>query len=182
MSEKQLEITEMPIEDITPYQNNPRVTTTEAITETAKSIRQYGFRQPIVVDAAGVIIAGHVRYLASKTLGLEKVPVHIADLSEEEAQAYRIADNRTATLTQWDYSTLISELMALGADTETLPGWSPDELEHMLPSNIPLSRDVDTGEFDQRAGEVDDYFKHQGVRDFQTVSCPACKHDFDVVA
>ena len=175
-------IVQMSLADITPYQNNPRVTTTEAIAETAKSIKQYGFRQPIVVDKKKVIVAGHVRYLASKALGLEKVPVHVADLSDADAQAYRIADNRTATLTQWDYSTLISEIMSLGADSNSLPGWSPDELEHMLPSHIPQQSEVTEFDVGERGDHVKDLFDRQGVKDYQNITCPACKHGFDIIS
>ena len=67
----------------------------------AESIQQFGFRQPIVVDADGVIIVGHTRYKAAQKLGLEKVPVHVAkDLTPAQIKAYRIADNKTADLAE----------------------------------------------------------------------------------
>ena len=69
----------------------------------AASIREFGFRQPIVVDEKGVIVVGHTRYKAAITLGLEKVPVHVArGLTPEQIKAYRIADNKTADLAAWD--------------------------------------------------------------------------------
>ena len=77
----------------------------------AASIREFGFRQPIVVDAEGVIICGHTRYKAAQKLGLEKVPVHVAkDLTPEQIKAYRIADNKTAELAEWDFDLLPIEL------------------------------------------------------------------------
>ncbi len=71
----------------------------DAVDAVAKSIREFGFRQPIVVDTEGVIICGHTRYKAAMQLGLEKVPVHVAkDLTPEQIKAYRIADNKTGEL------------------------------------------------------------------------------------
>ena len=73
----------------------------------AASLKEFGFRQPIVIDEAGVIIVGHTRWKAAKKLGLAKVPVHVAkDLTPEQAKDYRIADNQTNTLADWDYELL----------------------------------------------------------------------------
>ena len=77
----------------------------------AASIQEFGFRQPIVVDEDGVIICGHTRCKAAQKLGLEKVPVHVAkDLTPEQIKAYRIADNKTAELAEWNYELLPIEL------------------------------------------------------------------------
>jgi ParB-like chromosome segregation protein Spo0J len=92
--------------NIRPYSNNPRIND-EAVDAVAASLREFGFRQPIVVDAEGVIICGHTRWKAAGKLGLEQVPVHVAtDLSPEQIKAYRIADNQTASLAEWDYELL----------------------------------------------------------------------------
>jgi len=83
------------IGDVKPYEGNPRQNE-DAVDAVAASIREFGFRQPIVVDEEGVIVVGHTRYLAAKKLGLEKVPVHVArGLSPEQIRAYRLADNAT---------------------------------------------------------------------------------------
>ncbi len=119
---------------ITPYPGNPRQIDA-AVDAVAESIRQFGFRQPIVVDTEGVIICGHTRYKAAQKLGLEKVPVHVAkDLSPEQIRAYRIADNKTAELATWDYELLPIELSALqGMDFDLgLLGFSQDELAKLL--------------------------------------------------
>src|SRR6185369_6759306 len=90
------------IESIRPYENNPRINDA-AVDAVAASIREYSFRQPIVVDEAGVIIVGHTRFKAAVKLGYTEVPVHVAvGLSPAQARAYRIADNQTATLSAWD--------------------------------------------------------------------------------
>ena len=91
------------IDDIRPYERNPRLND-QAVDAVARSLEEFGFRQPIVVDAEGVIVCGHTRWKAARKLGLAKVPVHVAkDLSPEQIRAYRIADNQTATLAEWDF-------------------------------------------------------------------------------
>src|SRR5579872_6581542 len=102
-----------PIDSIRPYENNPRLNDA-AVDAVAASIREYGFRQPIVVDEQGVIIVGHTRYKAALKLGLAEVPVHVAvGLTAAQAKAYRLADNQTATLSQWDDDKLPLELAQL---------------------------------------------------------------------
>ena len=96
-----MKIQQMSINSITPYENNPRINE-EAVAKVAESIKRYGFRQPIVVDTDGVIIVGHTRYKAAKSLKLKHVPVHVADLDKDKAREYRIADNRTAEFADWD--------------------------------------------------------------------------------
>jgi ParB-like chromosome segregation protein Spo0J len=127
------------LSDIKPYSNNPRHNgaTVDAV---AASIREFGFRQPIVVDAEGVIICGHTRYKAALKLGLEKVPVHVAtDLAPEQVKAYRIADNKTAELSDWNYDMLsieLGELQGMNYDLGLL-GFDQDELAKLLNMNIP---------------------------------------------
>src|SRR6516165_224262 len=91
-----------PLSSIKPYENNPRVND-PGVDAVAASIKEFGFRQPIVVDEHDVIIVGHTRYKAALKLGLETVPVHVAKgLSPVQVKAYRLADNQTATLSDWD--------------------------------------------------------------------------------
>lgn len=92
-----LKITLTTPDAITPYENNPRQNDS-AVDAIARSIEEFGFRQPIVVDEKGVIIVGHTRWKAAKQLGLDRIPVHVAEgLAPENAKAYRIADNAIAT-------------------------------------------------------------------------------------
>src|SRR5215510_12914157 len=99
--------------DIKPYHNNPRLND-PAVDAVAASIKEFGFRQPIVVDEESVIIVGHTRYKATLKLGLEEVPVHVAvGLTPAQAKAYRLADNQTATMSSWDEDKLPLELLAL---------------------------------------------------------------------
>jgi ParB-like chromosome segregation protein Spo0J len=114
-----MEVEMRPIESIKPYENNPR-DNDAAVDAVAASIKAYGFRQCLVVDEGGVIIVGHTRYKAALKLGMEMVPVHVArGLTPEQARAYRIADNQTATLATWDQDKLPLELMALQRRTST---------------------------------------------------------------
>lgn len=105
-----MQVVEMPIEQVMPYENNPRIND-DAVQETANSIKEFGWQQPIVVDKDNVIIVGHTRLKAAKQLGLTKVPVVIADkLSDEQVKAYRLADNKTGELADWDLELLDLEL------------------------------------------------------------------------
>src|SRR6267378_5296243 len=132
-----MQIEMRPLSEIRPYENNPRVNEA-AVDAVAASIREFGFRQPLVVDEAGVIIVGHTRYKAALKLGLKEVPVHVAvGLSPAQAKAYRLADNQTAQLSGWDDDKLAQELMALqelGYDL-SLTGFSGDELLDLLGNN-----------------------------------------------
>jgi DNA modification methylase len=120
--------------DIKPYPNNPR-SNDDAVDAVAASLREYGFRQPVVLDAEGFIICGHTRWKAAMKLGLEKVPVHVArDLTPEQIKAYRIADNKTAELAEWNYDLLpieLAELQACNYDLGLL-GFDQDELAKLL--------------------------------------------------
>lgn len=101
------------LEDIQPYENNPRLND-KAVKYVKKSIKRFGFKNPIIVDSDGVIVAGHTRYKASLELGLETVPVIIADdLTEKQIKAYRLADNKTAEHAEWDFNVLDAELFDL---------------------------------------------------------------------
>ena len=123
-----------PITSIRPYENNPRIND-QAVDAVAASIREFGFRQPIVVDIEGVIICGHTRYKAALKLGLEKVPVHVAkDLTPKQVKALRIADNKSADLSDWNYDLLpieLSELQGMNYDLGLL-GFNQDELAELL--------------------------------------------------
>src|SRR4051812_21815964 len=102
-----------PITSIRPYENNPRLNDA-AVDAVVASLKEFGWRQPIVVDGEGVIVVGHTRYKAAQKLGWQEVPVHVAaDLSPAQAKAYRIADNQTASIAAWDYQLLPVELSGL---------------------------------------------------------------------
>jgi len=123
-----------PVESLKPYDKNPRKND-PAVEPVMKSLREFGFRQPIVVDKDGVIVVGHTRWKAARQLGLAQVPVHVAsELTPAQAQAYRIADNRTGAIAEWDLDLLPAELSGLkdlNFDLSLL-GWSPTELDEIM--------------------------------------------------
>ena len=122
------------LSDIKPYAHNPRHND-QAVDAVARSIQEFGFRQPIVVDEQDVIIVGDTRYKAAQQLGLAEVPVHVAaGLSPAQAKAYRLADNKTAQLAVWNEDLLIQELQELERleiDLEHT-GFSATELAQLL--------------------------------------------------
>ena len=125
-----MQIESVALNKIIPYIRNPRKNE-NAVEKVASSIQEFGFRQPIVVDAENVIIAGHTRFEAAKRLGLDVVPIHVADgLTEQQAKAYRIADNRVGQEAEWDYDLLKLEMEEL--DNPELTGFDEDELNGIL--------------------------------------------------
>lgn len=167
-------VAEKPLSDLKPYENNPRRIGDDAIAAVAESIRQFGFRVPIVIDADGVIVCGHTRYQAAQSLGLASVPCIVADdLTEEQIKAYRLADNRTSELSAWDFSALEAELDALsgafdmgafGFDFDSDAG-NDAEAEAERIQTIDSGGEIDTGEYS------DERFNCQ---------CPKCGFRFNV--
>lgn len=105
-----MQIVEKRLDEIRPYERNPRRNDT-AVKYVAESIKQFGWRQPIVIDKDGVIIVGHTRYKAAQSLGLETAPCLIADdLTTEQVKAYRLADNKVSDFSVWDNKLLLEEL------------------------------------------------------------------------
>lgn len=143
------------VNDVIPYENNPRVND-KAVEAVAASLKEFGFKQPIVVDSSGVIVVGHTRLKAAKLLGMDKVPVVVADdLTDEQIKAYRLADNKTAELAEWDFGKLQDELDAL--------------------------KDVDMSVFgfDVADAEFDDVVDDKSESEYddsedETVTCPNC--------
>lgn len=108
-----MNIINVSIDEIKPYENNPR-DNDNAVEGVAKSIKAYGWQQPIVVDKDNVIIVGHTRYRAAKKLGMKTVPILVADkLNEQQVKAYRLADNKTGENAIWDNKKLLKELESL---------------------------------------------------------------------
>lgn len=147
-----MKVKQINIDKIIPYHNNPRKN--QAIDKVASSINEYGFQQPIVVDKNMVVIVGHTRLLASKKLGLKKVPIAIADLSKSQAKAYRLADNRTNEDSSWDEELLKGELLDLEGLTNTI-GFEDSELEKLLEE--PELEDEPDVEFSEEIGEANNY-------------------------
>jgi site-specific DNA-methyltransferase (adenine-specific) len=166
-----MKIENWPLKSIRPYPNNPRVLR-NAAEKVAASIREFGWRQPIVVDADGVIVIGHSRLEAAKLLKLKQAPVHVAtELSADQVRSLRIADNKTATFADWDDQKLADELAeimtTLGDITST--GFSQAEFDKLemqaraaladiaMPGSKPVddADDTDTGGTEPESGGAD---------------------------
>lgn len=179
------------ISRVLPYENNPRIITEAAITKVAESIRQYGWRQPIVVDTAGVVIVGHTRLRAAKHLGLTSVPVHVAaSMTPEQVRAYRIADNRVADETDWDRDILISEigdLIELNVDMTTL-GFDKIDLDKLLgdefaPELFPErtgTPPVTEAAMERAEKSLTDDPKKAAHQDLIDLTCPHCGQTYAV--
>lgn len=132
--EAALEVAVRRIEEIVPYARNPRKNEA-AVAKVMASLKEFGWRQPIVVDTEMVIVAGHTRYEAAKRLGWPTAPVHVAEgLSPAQIKAYRLADNRTGQEAEWDNELLALELGDLLGDEFdlSLAGFDADELAALL--------------------------------------------------
>lgn len=124
-----MNIVEKLITDIKPYENNPRKNN-DAVQYVANSIREFGFKVPIVIDKDNVIVCGHTRYKAAKKLKIDKVPCVIADdLTDEQIKAYRLADNKVAEQAEWDFDLLAGELEDLIDFDMTVFGFEYDVTE-----------------------------------------------------
>lgn len=146
-----MQIVEKKLAELQPYENNPRKND-NAVEYVAESIKRYGFKQPIVVDKDGVIVAGHTRYLASIELGLDTVPCLVADdLTEEQIKEYRLIDNKVAEYSSWDFNLLEEELDGLdfgafdfGFPDLSIVNWEPSVID---------DDDLDLEEYSDRAEE-----------------------------
>ena len=153
-----MKVEEWEVGRIVPYENNPRLNE-DAVEKVAASIKEFGFRQPIVVDEKGTIIVGHTRYKAALELGLKTVPVHVAaGLTPEQAAAYRLADNKTAEFAFWDSDALGIELDALGSSGFDMEPFGFDADASADPVNAFMENDVTKDDEDgEVAGEDENY-------------------------
>ena len=157
-----MEIVYKKIDELKPYANNPRRNET-AVQYVANSIKEFGFKNPIIIDKNGEIIAGHTRYKAALQRGMEEVPCIIADdLTKKQIKAYRLADNKTAEMAGWDFELLDNELF---------------ELED----------DFDMGDFgfietDINEGDIDAFFTdaEPEEKEPKKIQCPHCGEWFEV--
>ena len=200
-----IKITMMDLESMTPYDNNPR-SNESSVEFVANSIRDFGFKVPIIVDKDGVIVAGHTRYLAAKSLGLDKVPTIIADdLTPEQVKAFRIADNKTAEQSDWNLLKLSKEIIDLDFDLGDF-GFSDIEIENLeslgndffgtpkIPDEVDYSPNVytpnlapseskaivDDDQVEKAKIKQEQKFLSQSVSTHRTIICPHCYKEFEI--
>lgn len=161
------------IDKIKPYKRNARKND-GAVDYVANSIKDFGWRVPLIVDGDYVLIAGHTRYKAAQKLGIQDVPVlKVDDLTEEQVKAFRLADNKTQELSSWDFSKLMGELKGIDAFDMSLVGFggfAEEEDEAEGPRTSGRKQHLDDG-FELDLGSFDD-------ESFEYV-CPCCGFRFN---
>lgn len=148
------------IDELKPYKNNPRKND-NAVEYVANSIKEFGFKVPIIIDTNNEIIAGHTRLKAAQQLSLTEVPTIIADdLTEKQIKAFRLADNKTAEIASWDYDLL------------------DIEMENILDINMDDFGFIDTGLTDEL---IDEYFEDTSKKEKEPtmITCPLCGGQFE---
>ena len=154
-----MQIYDISISQLCEYENNPR-NNDSAVDAVAESIREFGFKVPIVIDGNNMIVCGHTRVKAAKKLGMETVPCIIAnDLTPEQIKAFRLADNKTGELAGWDFAKLEEELSALDGFDMSAFGFVQNE-------------DVDIDSFFEDAEEKKD-------KEPKRIQCPHCGEWFE---
>ena len=154
---KDLKIDYVNINDIKPYENNPRFND-DAVEYVANSIEEFGFKVPLVIDKNNVIVAGHTRYKASLKLGLENIPCIIADdLTDEQINAFRLIDNKVSEKSEWNFDLL------------------NDELEKILNIDMDKFGFLKNEEIDFDEIDVDEYFSDESNE--KMMVCPECGYE-----
>lgn len=164
------------IDAVTPYPNNPRRISQAAVDAVKKSMIDYGYTQPIVVDANMVIIAGHTRHAALKQLGRSEVEVIVADgLSPEKVAEYRLVDNRTGEMTNWDVENLVTELREF--DELILAEFFPDvDLQVAMLDDMDKVTEDDLRKAKEKVSTLPERPEAATVM----LRCPACDYQFEV--
>ena len=183
-----MNLIDMRVEDLKPYHTNPRVIGEDAIASVAASIRDFGFRQPIVVDKDHVIVIGHARLQAAQRLGLETVPVHVAlDLTDEKARALRLADNKSGEFAQWADDILTDEFAAIQEAGFSLEDYgfdfSVEATEAFAPTANPHTgpvREVSGSDIGEAQENLNTRHAMAGQQDLLEVICPHCAETFEI--
>lgn len=127
-----MQVIEKRLDEIKPYEKNPRKND-KAVDPVAESLREFGWQQPLVIDADGVLIAGHTRYKAAKKLGWTSAPCVVADtLTPEQVKAYRLADNKVAEVAEWDATLLPEEMQEIAEIDMSLFGFEDDDMPQAI--------------------------------------------------
>ena len=156
------------LKDLKPYENNPR-NNENAVEYVKNSIQEFGFRVPLVVDANNVIVCGHTRYKAAQELGVKEIACVVADdLTEEQINAFRLADNKTQELAEWDWNKIGEELGAIEGIDMRLMGFA-DFLDEPERGELPEKKLGGGNEIDLDSF-ADEEFQY---------TCPCCGFKFN---
>ena len=156
------------VNDLVPYENNPRHNE-DAVQYVKNSIAEFGFRVPIVIDKENVIVCGHTRYKAALELDMDTVPCIVADdLTEQQVNAFRLVDNKTQELAEWDWERIEQELESIAGIDMHLMGFEKF-LDQIDPGELPEKKLRESNEID-----IDSF----GDEEFKRV-CPCCGFRFN---
>ena len=183
-----MEIVYKKLDEIKPYANNPRFND-EAVEYVANSIKEFGFKVPIIIDKNGEIVAGHTRYKASMELGLKEVPCIVADdLTDEQVKAFRLADNKVSEKAEWNYDLLEIELEDIGIDMSSfgfLDGIEEEmeyELDNEYTTKIKIPQYEITGFEPKIQDLVDEYKVNKLIEEIEASNVTREQKDFLIKA
>lgn len=176
-----MKVEQIKLTQIKPYWRNARKNdkTVEAL---KKSINDYGFNQPLVLDKNKVIITGHARFKALMQLGYEFAPCIVTDLNEQKAKQYRIADNKTHEMTMWDNDELVIELREIGNFEEMQTYFSNVDLSNWLDDSVGFNvKPVTEDEVTKKRTDLEDRFSAEATHiDTVELICPHCMEEFEI--
>ena len=188
---RNLEIKYRDIVEIKPYINNSRIHSDEQIEKISKSIQEFGFNNPVLIDEDGTVIAGHGRVLAAKKIGLFEIPtITLIGLTDDQRKAYLIADNRLAELGEWDHNLLLEELEKLGDfsldfDSLGLDDGFINSLSnyHQFEPNFDPSaekEDVTDSQLEKKKKKMGEAYQEKSEQNLVLVICPHCAEEFNI--
>lgn len=188
---KNLKIEYKDVIELTPYENNSRTHSEDQVAKIAKSIQEFGFNNPILIDEKGVIVAGHGRLLAAKKLGVFSVPtITLTGLTDDQRKAYLITDNRLAELGDWDHNLLLDEVNSLmdldfnlddiGLDDSFIG--SLNSYEQYMPVLDPSKNQVDITEnqVEKQEKKMGTAYQEKSEQNLIEIICPHCAEEFNI--
>jgi len=174
-----MKIQKKKLSEIKPYWRNARKNN-KTVDALKKSIQKYGFNQPLVLDKKNVIITGHARYKALTQLGYEEVDCVVAELDEQKAKEYRIADNKTHELTIWDNDELMVELREIGNNVDMQDYFQNINLNNWLDDSVGFNIDeITQTDYQQKQEEMESKYKDP-LQKKATITCPHCFEEFEL--
>lgn len=177
-----MEVKVFKLSEVTPYENNPR-NNDDAVEALKMSLNSFGYQVPLVVDKAGVILAGHTRFEALRQMGVKEFQCVVVDLPPEKAKAFRLADNRTHEMSGWDKEKLTSELREI-MDLEAMKVYFPDRDLDALVRDVVSAPGLPTNESVSRAAQtLNTKFERRSdakQRAYRDITCPCCRETFSV--
>ena len=183
-----MEIVYKKLDEIRPYANNPRFND-DAVQYVAQSIKEFGFKVPIIIDKKGEIVAGHTRYKASMELGLKEVPCIVADdLTDEQVKAFRLADNKVSEQSMWNYDLLEIELQDIGIDMSAFGFLDNLEEESLNDLDIEYTTKIKRPQYDVKGFEpeirdlVDEYKVNQLIDEIKASNVTEEQKEFLIKA